>query len=100
MGAVGAALGPGHLFYAFLCTAIAGGVYASIVLLSRAGGLKEFASGFYSALRTFVLVNELRFPRLDDEARGQKLCYGVAISIGTLAYILLEIYRGNISTPL
>jgi prepilin peptidase CpaA len=100
MGAVGAALGPGHLFYAFLFTAIAGGIYASILLLSQTGRLKEFASGLYSALRTFVAIKELRFPRLEGEARGVKLYYGVAISIGTLAYIFFEAYRGNISSPL
>jgi prepilin peptidase CpaA len=98
MGAVGAALGPGHLFYAFFCTAIAGGVYAAIVLLLQAGRLRELASGLYSALRTFVLVEELSLPRLEAEARGMKLYYGVAISIGTLVYIFFEVYLGNLGT--
>lgn len=92
MGAVGAALGPVHLFYAFLCTAIAGGIYAAVLLLSRAERAKDFLSRLYTAF----LVKELRFSRLEGEGRGLKLYYGLAISIGTLAYIFLEAYRGNI----
>jgi prepilin peptidase CpaA len=100
MGAVGAALGPGHLFYAFLSTVIAGGIYALILLLLQAGSLKELASGLYSALRTLVLIKEPRFPRPHARERGSKLYYGVAICIGTLSYIFFEVYRGNISSPL
>jgi len=100
MGAVGAALGPGHLCYAFLSTAIAGGIYASILVIWQAGSLKDLASGLYSALRTLVLIKEPRFPRADARGLGSKLYYGVAICTGTLAYICFEVYRGNISAPL
>ncbi len=100
MGAVGAALGPGHLCYAFLSTAIAGGIYVSIFLLPQAGRLKELASRLYSALRTLVLIKGPRIPHPDAQGRGLKLYYGVAICVGTLAYIFFEVYRGNISSPL
>lgn len=97
MAAVGAALGPVNLFYAFLCTAIAGGIYSSIVLLSGTGRIRRFLSRFYAALRTFVLVRELSLPRIDGGGSGLKMYYGLAISIGTLVYIFFEIYRGNIT---
>ena len=100
MGIVGAALGPGHLFYAFLCTGIAGGIYASILLLSHPGRRKEIASELYYALRALVVIKEPRFPRTYAQGQGFKLYYGVAICIGTLAYIFFEVYRGNMSSPL
>lgn len=96
MGAVGAALGPGHLYYAFLCTAFAGGIYASILLMAKAGRLRELSSRLYTAF----LVKELHFPRLEGAGRGVKLYYGVAISLGTLAYVGFEVYQGNIGTGL
>jgi prepilin peptidase CpaA len=97
MGAVGAVLGPGHVFYAFMATGIAGGIYASIALLSRAGRLKELPLRLYSTLRTFIAIKDMPSPRLDAE-RGLKVYFGVAISIGTLAYIVVELYRGNFGT--
>jgi len=100
MGVVGAALGPGHLCYAFLSTAIAGGIYALILLLSHPVRRKELASELYSALRTLVLTKEPRFPRPYAHGEGFKLYYGVAICIGTLAYIFFEVYQGNIPVPL
>ncbi|MFZ0942276.1 MAG: prepilin peptidase [Syntrophobacteraceae bacterium] len=96
MGVVGAVLGPGHLCYAFLSTAIAGGIYALILLLSHPVRRKELASELYSALRALVLTKEPRFPRTYAHGEGFKLYYGVAICTGTLAYILFEVYRGNI----
>ncbi len=98
MAAVGAALGPGHLFYAFLCTAITGGVYAAIVLLSHAGGLKELASRFYGVFRAFVPIKGPDLARPGGGVLGLQIYYGAAICIGTLGYIFFEVYRGDISS--
>lgn len=95
MTAVGAVLGPGKLLGAFVCTGIAGGFWAAAVILSPPWRIRDLVSGFYAALRTFVLTKTLSFSGLKQG--GLKLRYGVAISIGTLAYIFFEIYTGKIS---
>ena len=100
MGIVGAALGPRHFCYAFLSTAVAVGIYALILMLSHPGRRKELASELYHALRTLVYIREPRSPRSYAQGEGFKLYYGVAICIGTLAYILFEVYQGNISVRL
>lgn len=93
MGAVGAALGPGHLLGAFVCTAFAGGVYSSILLLSR-GGSKGLVSRIFAALHT--MEPALLFPRLDQASPKTTMCYGVAIAVGTLAYTFFAVFTGHI----
>ncbi len=100
MAAVGAALGPVHLFYAFLCTAIAGGIYALILALVKTGLLKQLVSRVNAAFCTVAIERDLHSPRFPGEMIGVKLYFGVAISLGTLAYVGFEAYQGNIETGL
>ncbi|MDR3566499.1 MAG: prepilin peptidase [Syntrophobacteraceae bacterium] len=97
MAAVGAALGPGSLLCAFFSTGIVGGVMAAGILLLRPERTKEVVFRVCGALKTLVLAKELGFSRPAPGQGGLKLSYGVAISIGALAYIFFEIYRGGIS---
>jgi prepilin peptidase CpaA len=96
MAAVGAVLGPLNVFYAFLSTAITGGVYAFVILLLRAGRMKDLAVRSCAALKTLILVKDIELPRLDSGAPRLKLYYGAAISLGTLAYIFFAMYTGSI----
>lgn len=90
MGAVGAIIGPRGVFVAFLCTAIVGGIYALILL----GVRRQYARGFFArhatTLKTFVFTGQfIPIPSTEDKGKP-KLCYGVAIALGTLFSILLE----------
>jgi prepilin peptidase CpaA len=83
MGAVGGVLGPKGTFIAFLFTAIIGGVYA-LALLAFRGHLKETGRRYGTILKTFFFTRQFIYipsPRREKEIR---LCYGVAIALGTL----------------
>lgn len=91
MGAVGAFVGAKGVFLAFLLTAIAGGLYALWVLIQRrirfAGLLKrrterDAAGGQPARPRSEAAPGRTNRPRL---------CYGLAISLGSLAYLALTI---------
>ena len=83
MGAVGGLLGPRGTLIALLFTAIIGGIYA-LALLAFHGHLKETAKRYGTILKTFFFTKQFVYipsPRREKEAR---LCYGVAIALGTL----------------
>jgi prepilin peptidase CpaA len=91
MAAVGAFLGPKGVFAAFILTALVGGIYA-VVLLIRSGRigarLARLDTPFAIYLGSLTCAGSLH------EARGSapKLCYGVAIAIGTTLSIALKAY--------
>lgn len=90
MGAIGAVIGPRGVFTAFLFTAIAGGVYALLILLIRRQETKGFFDRHVLTLKTLVLTGQfIRVPASEDE-RKPKLSYGIAIALGTMLYIWLE----------
>lgn len=91
MGAVGAMLGPRGVFIAFLFTAIVGGVYALIILLINRQYSKEFITRHATTVKTFVLTRcFIPIPGAEDEKKP-RLCYGVAIALGTFLYMFLEL---------
>ena len=90
MGAVGAITGPRGVIVAFLCAAIVGGVYAVTLLSVNRQYLKGFVARHATTLKTFVFTGQfIPIPATEDEDKP-KLCYGVAIALGTLFSILLE----------
>ena len=90
MGVVGAITGPRGVFIAFLCAAIVGGVYAVALLLVNRRYLNGFITKHVTRLKTFIFRGQfIPIPATEDEERP-KLCYGVAIALGTLFSILLE----------
>ncbi len=88
MGVVGAALGPRGVFNAFLFTALAGGIYALVVLVIDSGGPVRFFSRARSAMKTFVLTKDARMILSEPRPRKRRLYYGVAIAIGTMCTML------------
>jgi prepilin peptidase CpaA len=89
MGAVGAVLGPRGVFGAFLFTAVVGGVYALLLLLFNRGYTKEFITRHLTTFKTFTLTRKfIPIPAAEDEKKP-KLCYGIAIAIGTLSYMFV-----------
>jgi prepilin peptidase CpaA len=86
MGAVGSFLGPQGVFAAFLYTAVAGGVYALIVL-ARKGALSQTASRYGVMLARCLGTGQLA-PIPSNDGRLPPLCYGLAISLGTALSVL------------
>jgi prepilin peptidase CpaA len=88
MGAVGGMIGAKGVFYAFLCTAIIGGFYASVLMIYRI---------YFSFLQKRMLtlsdpiLNKKNIPDFNRSAKTSlKLCYGLAIALGTGLYIFLD----------
>lgn len=80
LAASGSILGPAGIFTAAIYTAIAGGFYALFVLW-RYGALQDATYGF-------VPVPPKRIKATAGKAGLPRLCYGVAISLGTVLAVL------------
>ncbi len=92
MGAAGTIIGPKGVFIAFIFTAITGGVYALIVFLLNIQYFRSFITRSALAAKTFAFTRQfIPIPAAETEKKP-KLCYGVAIAIGTLFYIFLNYY--------
>ena len=90
MGASGAIIGSKGVLIAILFTALVGGVYALILLLIKRQYLKRFINNLITP-KTLVSTGQfIPIPETKDEDRP-KLCYGVAIALGTALYIFFEL---------
>jgi prepilin peptidase CpaA len=91
LGAVGAMLGPRGVFAAFIFSALVGGIYALVVLLGRHGSLRTCLFGMASLSGRFAGAGR-GFSFSETEGQGKpKLCYGVAIALGTWIFIGCEL---------
>jgi prepilin peptidase CpaA len=90
VGAIGAIIGPKGVVIASLFTAVTGGVYALILFLLNTQYLKSFIARSSLTAKTFVLTRYLIPIPGEESQKKPKLCYGVAIAIGTLFYIFLD----------
>lgn len=90
MGAVGAILGAKGVFVAFLFTAIIGGVYALILVLIKRQHFKGFFTRQAATLKTFIYTKQFIPIPGDSNEKKPKLCYSIAIAIGTLFSVFLE----------
>jgi len=89
MGAVGSLLGPRAAFVAFIFTGLIGGIYA-LVILARYGNLKSTFKRYGIILKTFFFTQKLIYIPPSREEMKPKLCYGVAIAVGTLLSVFTE----------
>ncbi len=99
MGAVGAILGAKGVFVAFLFTAIAGGIYALILLLVQRRAFKGFWQRQAATLKTFMFTRQFIPIPGDSNEKKPKLCYGIAIATGTLLSVFCEL-SGYYSFPI
>ena len=90
MAAVGGLLGPRDVFIAFLFTSIVGGIYA-LVLLIYHGYLRETAIRYGAILKTLILTRKFIYIPSAKGENKPKLCYGVAISAGTLIFLAFRL---------
>ncbi len=96
MGAIGAIIGPKGVLVASLFTAIVGGIYALIILLVNHKYSKSFITRNVMTLKTLALTGQFIPISADESEKKFKLCYGVAIAIGTIFYLILEYYGYNL----
>lgn len=100
MGAVGAILGARGVFIAFLFTAIIGGVYALIVVLIKRQHFKGFFTRQAATMKTFIFTKQfIPISRDNNNEKKPKLCYGIAIALGTLFSVFLE-FSGFYTFPI
>lgn len=96
MGAAGAVLGPEGVFMAALFSAVMGGLYALILVLVSRDYLKGVISRYTTTLKTFAITRQfIPIPAAEDEKKP-KLCYGIAIALGTLSYVFLKLLGYNL----
>jgi prepilin peptidase CpaA len=89
MGAVGGLLGPKGVLIALLCTALIGGIYA-IISLAFYGELGKTIKRYWRILLTFILTKKFIYIQPHENIKKLKLCYGVAIALGTFSSIFVE----------
>jgi len=90
MAAIGSLLGPRDVLYAAAYTAIAGGVYALILIVAKKENRKAFAR--YGLMgKTLVMTGHFAPIPRDESMKTTPLCYGVAIAIGTLIVLVQRI---------
>ena len=87
MGASGAVLGMKGVFIAFLITALAGGIYALILIVANPKNSRVFLRSILLWLKLSFLTK--RFMPIETPAGGKrpKLCYALCIAFGVLLYI-------------
>ena len=89
MAAIGTILGFEGTLYALYYSAILGGIYGLIVLLLNRALLRALIHRLIRTGKMFISTGELIFiPPPHEEAKA-RLCYGLAISFGTINYIFL-----------
>jgi len=91
MGAVGAILGSKSVFVAFLLTALVGGIYALITILFHRKQFKGFFKKQLITLQLYILTRKFIPDPLEDNKKKPRLCYGVAIALGTYIYMGLDL---------
>ena len=89
LAVVGGTIGAVGVFYAFLCIAIIGGIYSIIIILSNRSQFKGFLNNQLMSIINILLFRKYIPNQIKNHSRP-KLCYGMAIAIGTGIYIALK----------
>lgn len=89
MGAVGSFLGPDGVFHAFLYIAIVGGFYAFLTLV-RNGTLKQAVGRCWVMVKGYLVTGQMTYIQ-PEKGKLPPLCYGVAISFGTILFVLRQL---------
>ncbi len=88
MGVVGGFLGPKGAFVAFLFSSIVGGIY-SLMLMVLHGYLKQAAVRYGAIVKTLALTRRLIYIPSAKWEPKPRLCYGIAIALGTVISFFL-----------
>ena len=96
MGVVGSVLGAKGVFYAFLFSAIVGGIYAIILTIIHRQQFRGFYRKQLVALINFFLIRKYIPEPGDADLKKPRLCYGLAIALGTGIYIVFNLSHHGI----
>lgn len=90
MGAIGGVLGAKAVIYAFFLTAAVGGIYALLLITIYRANFQGFLRKQYDILVSFILMRKYIPDTETSNGIRPRLCYGLAIALGTGIYILLD----------
>ena len=90
MGAIGGFLGAKGVLYAFVLTAVAGGIYALIMIVVCRAKFQGFSRRLLNTFISFLLTRQYVPDTQEIVDNRPKLCYGLPIAIGTGVFIVLE----------
>jgi len=93
MGAVGSILGPAHVLSAFVYSALVGGAY-SVMVLYRHSVLRSSLERCVSAPVDFLRTGHWLWSPSPAIKKIPRMCYAVAISLGTGIYVLSSLFNG------
>jgi prepilin peptidase CpaA len=89
LGAVGAVIGAKGVFFAFILSALAGGIYALILIGANRHNFRERLTNYYRMIVCFIYTRQYTSIPQETEDRV-RLCYGLAIAAGTAVYMGLN----------
>jgi prepilin peptidase CpaA len=90
MGAVGAVLGPKGVFICFFYVAMVGGIYAGIMLLVYRSHGRVIISNVLTGIKSLLITRQWVPTVPEPHEKSPRLCYGLAIALGTFIYLALE----------
>jgi prepilin peptidase CpaA len=90
VGAVGGMIGAKGVIYAVVCTAIVGGVYALVLILIHRTQFNGYFKKQMTTLWTFILTRKYIPDPVHAGQNRPRLCYGLAIALGTGLYMFLN----------
>jgi prepilin peptidase CpaA len=88
MGAVGAMLGPKMVLMAALYTAIIGGIYALAVIFFHPRA-ETTRKNTIETIKSLIYFSNLKYNKTEVADNPPKLCYGVAIALGTIIAVVM-----------
>ncbi|MEF2231457.1 MAG: prepilin peptidase [Pseudodesulfovibrio sp.] len=91
MAGIGAWVGPSTILSAFVLTCLAGGVYALAVLLVHRDEARLVLANVKGFLFGLVATRSLSYAPVS--AALPRLCYGLAIAVGTVGAVALNLAR-------
>ena len=90
MGVVGAVIGTKGVLYSVAFTALVGGLYAVILIVLYRSYFDGFIKKQLTTLWSFVLTRKYIPDPIQKDRNGIRLCYGIAIAVGTGLYMFLN----------
>lgn len=90
MAAAGSLFGPKDILYAAVYTAIAGGIYATLLLVTQKRN-KDTLARWILMMKSFVFTRHFDYIPKAESEKTTPLRYGVAIAVGTLVVLVQRI---------
>jgi len=100
MAGIGAWLGVNATFTAFLFTCLAGGAYALVVMLRNTDYFKAVIANIWGSFLRTAATRKYDYSPISSQVTMPRLCYGVAIAIGTVGAMALNFTQtGSVLVP-